>query len=86
MVTRHLLVTSPPALVLALMTQCLECITPVIDYIESQFKKITTFESMNEAEMVNLLSGNGGSQVDVVLYVISNSKCGLLVYPAGSNK
>ncbi|KAH7360393.1 Septin-domain-containing protein [Rhexocercosporidium sp. MPI-PUGE-AT-0058] len=53
-------------------TSCLECITPVVDYIESQFKKVTTFEGMNESEMVNLLSGSGGSQVDVVLYLISN--------------
>ncbi|KAK0109918.1 hypothetical protein ONS95_002589 [Cadophora gregata] len=53
-------------------TSCLECITPVIDYIESQFKKVSSFEGMSEPEMVNLLSGNGGSQVDVVLYVVSN--------------
>ncbi|KAH9223858.1 Septin-domain-containing protein [Leptodontidium sp. 2 PMI_412] len=53
-------------------TSCLECITPVVDYIESQFKKVTTLEGMNEPEMVNLLSGNGGSQVDLVLYVVSN--------------
>lgn len=45
-----------------------------MDYIESQFKKVTTLEGMNEPEMVNLLSGNGGSQVDLVLYVVSNSK------------
>ncbi|EKD20858.1 uncharacterized protein L3040_000962 [Drepanopeziza brunnea f. sp. 'multigermtubi'] len=51
---------------------CLECITPVIDYIECQFKKVTTLDGMSEPEMVNLLSGNGGSQVDVVLYVIYN--------------
>lgn len=48
--------------------------TPVVDYVESQFKRVTSFEGMSETEMVNLLSGNGGSQVDVVLYVISNSK------------
>ncbi|PVH88959.1 hypothetical protein DL98DRAFT_508809 [Cadophora sp. DSE1049] len=53
-------------------TSCLECITPVVDYIESQFKKVTSFEGMSEPEMINLLSGNGGSQVDVVLYVVSN--------------
>merc|ERR1711939_1208861 len=53
-------------------TSCLECITPVVEYIESQFKKVTSFDGMSEPEMVNLLSGNGGSQVDVVLYVVSN--------------
>lgn len=45
----------------------------MVDYIESHFKKIATFEGLSESEMVNMLSGNGGSQVDVVLYVISNS-------------
>lgn len=45
-----------------------------MEYIESQFKKVTSFDGMSEPEMVNLLSGNGGSQVDVVLYVVSNSK------------
>ncbi|CAL3964936.1 unnamed protein product [Diplocarpon coronariae] len=54
-------------------TSCLECITPVIDYIESQFKKATALDGMSESEMLNLLSGNGGSQVDVVLYVIFNT-------------
>ncbi|CZT02009.1 probable cell division control protein CDC12 [Rhynchosporium agropyri] len=53
-------------------TSCLECITPVIDYLESQYKKVMTLEDMGQAEMINLLSGNGGSQVDVVLYLISS--------------
>ena len=54
--------------------QCLECITPVVDYVESHFKKTSSFEGLSDSEMVNMLSGNGGSQVDVVLYVISNSR------------
>lgn len=58
----------------ALMVQFLECITPVVDYVESHFKKATTLDGMSAPEMVNLLSGNGGSQVDAVLYVISHSK------------
>jgi len=53
-------------------TSCLECITPVVNYVESHFKKASTFEGLSEPEIVNMLSGNGGSQVDVVLYVISN--------------
>ncbi|KAI6246038.1 Septin [Erysiphe necator] len=50
----------------------LERISCVVDYIESQFKKLSTFEGPSESEMINLLSGNGGSQVDVVFYLISN--------------
>jgi hypothetical protein len=52
----------------------MECITPTIDYVESHFKKTSKFEGLSEPETINLLSGNGGSQVDVVLYVISNRK------------
>jgi hypothetical protein len=45
----------------------------VVDYVESHFKKTSNFEGLSELEIVNMLSGNGGSQVDVVLYIISNS-------------
>lgn len=45
----------------------------MVDYVESHFKKTSNFEGLSELEMVNMLSGNGGSQVDVVLYIISNS-------------
>lgn len=50
----------------------LECASSVIDYIEAQFRKISTFNGLSESEMINMLSGNGGAQVDVVLYLISN--------------
>lgn len=54
--------------------QYLECISPVVEYMESHFKKAMSLDSMTESNMVNLLSGNGGSQVDLVLYAIHNSK------------
>lgn len=53
-------------------TSCLECITPVVDYIESHFRKASAFEGLSESEMANMISGNGGPQVDLVLYVIMN--------------
>jgi hypothetical protein len=56
----------------------MECITPIIDYVESQFKKTSAFENLGEPETINMLSGNGGSQVDAVLYIISNSNPPLL--------
>lgn len=52
----------------------MECITPVVEYIESHFRKASAFEGLTESEMVNMLSGNGGPQVDLVFYVIMNSK------------
>ncbi|KAH6667946.1 Septin-domain-containing protein [Halenospora varia] len=51
-------------------TSCLECITPVVEYIESHLKKATSPEAMSEGDMISMLSGNGGTQVDLVLYVI----------------
>ncbi|RDL40779.1 p-loop containing nucleoside triphosphate hydrolase [Venustampulla echinocandica] len=51
-------------------TSCLECITPVIDYMESHLRKATSPENISESDMISMLSGNGGSQVDLVLYVI----------------
>jgi hypothetical protein len=52
----------------------MECITPVINYIESHLKKAISLENMSESDMIGMLSGNGGSQVDLVLYVIQHSK------------
>ncbi|TVY51153.1 Septin-5 [Lachnellula cervina] len=52
-------------------TSCLECITPVVDYVESHFKKATSLDTLSEPDMISMLSGNGGSQVDLVLYVIT---------------
>ncbi|RKF66791.1 putative heat shock protein [Golovinomyces cichoracearum] len=46
-------------------TSQMECVFSVLDYIESQFKKISTIEGPNESEMINMLCGNGGNQVDL---------------------
>ncbi|KAF7901703.1 uncharacterized protein EAF01_007002 [Botrytis porri] len=53
-------------------TSCLEVITPVVDYIESQFQKVESKDGMTDSDMIHLLGGNGGSQVDVVFYIIVN--------------
>ena len=45
-----------------------------MDYVESHFKKATSLDNASEPEMINMLSGNGGSQVDLVLYVIRHSE------------
>lgn len=42
--------------------------------MESQFKKATALDSASESEMLNMMNGNGGSQVDLVLYVIRHSE------------
>ncbi|ESZ95099.1 hypothetical protein SBOR_4510 [Sclerotinia borealis F-4128] len=53
-------------------TSCLEAISPVVDYIESQFQKVESKDGMTDSDMIHLLGGNGGSQVDVVFYIIIN--------------
>ncbi|TGO54441.1 hypothetical protein BCON_0107g00290 [Botryotinia convoluta] len=53
-------------------TSCLEVISPVVDYIESQFQKVEAKDGMTDCDMIHLLGGNGGSQVDVVFYIIVN--------------
>jgi hypothetical protein len=45
-----------------------------VDYVESHFKKASSLEGTSESDIVNMLSGNGGSQVDLVLYVIHHSE------------
>ena len=49
----------------------MQAIESVIRYIESQV--ISTFAKSNrgESDLVGLLSGSGGSQVDLVLYLVS---------------
>ncbi|KAF3770233.1 hypothetical protein M406DRAFT_246793 [Cryphonectria parasitica EP155] len=50
----------------------MESITPVIRYIESHFEKVQSNASA-DSEMLNMLGGDGGNQVDVALYLIQNN-------------
>jgi hypothetical protein len=62
------------------LDQSMESITPVIRYVESHFEKVQSNASP-DAEMLNMLGGDGGSQVDLVFYLVHKSKLffGLLV-------
>lgn len=51
----------------------METITPVIRYIESHFEKVQSNASP-DPDLLNMLGGDGGNQVDVVLYLIQTSK------------
>ena len=53
--------------------QSMESITPVIRYVESHFEKVQSNASP-DAEMLNMLGGDGGSQVDLVFYLVHKSK------------
>lgn len=51
----------------------LETIDSVIDYAEEQLKRSFS-PSTGDGDIVGLMSGDGGSQVDVVLYLTSQGK------------
>lgn len=55
------------------LEQSMEAITPVIRYVESHFEKVQS-NALTDPDLLNMLGGDGGSQVDVVLYLIQNSK------------
>jgi len=51
-------------------TSCMESITPVVDYVQSHLRRASSIEGMGDSDLISILSGNGGSLVDVVFYVI----------------
>lgn len=58
----------------ALLTtmQSMETITPVIRYVESHFEKVQS-DTATDSDMLSMLGGDGGNQVDAVLYLIQSS-------------
>ena len=51
----------------------MDTITPVASYIESHFRRMSS-NSLSDGDTLNLIGGEGGVQVDVVFYLVSNSK------------
>lgn len=51
----------------------MECIAPVIDYIQLQYER-TASAGLSDGELISMLSGGGGSQIDAVFYVINKSE------------
>ncbi|KAF8545179.1 Septin-domain-containing protein [Trichophaea hybrida] len=51
-------------------TSFLECIEPVVRYVETQFERTQSIISNAERDLISLLSGAGTPQVDIVLYVV----------------
>ena len=54
-------------------TSALENMDSVLQYIEAQMVKTSSIENMNDGDLISLLAGNGGYQVDLVLYLVSKS-------------
>jgi len=63
----------------------MESITPVIHYVESHLEKCSSPAGLSEGDMMSMLSGNGGSLVDVVFYLIPHSEFGLSMAQASAN-
>lgn len=51
-----------------------DSIESVIQYIKMQLEKFPFNHNTYHNELVNMLSGKGGTQVDVVFYMISHGK------------
>ncbi|KAK1780350.1 Septin-domain-containing protein [Copromyces sp. CBS 386.78] len=48
----------------------MDTITPVVQYIESQMQRMNV-NALNDGDMLNMLGGEGGVQIDVVFYLVS---------------
>ena len=53
----------------------MESMQSVLQYIEAQLSKPFSALTASEGDIAGLLSGSGGSQVDVVFYLIAQGKC-----------
>ena len=54
-------------------SSAMETVTPVAQYVESYLQRLCS-PSLGDLELLNLVGGDGGSHVDVVFYLVSNSK------------
>jgi hypothetical protein len=45
---------------------------PCVNYIESYFSRVSS-DTLSDSDLITMLGGDGGCQVDVVLYLISHS-------------
>ena len=55
-------------------TSAAEGMELIFQYIESHIAKSTSTTSMSDGDLLNMLGGNGGTQVDLVLYLIGKGK------------
>jgi hypothetical protein len=49
----------------------MDTITPVVRYIEAHLQRINQ-NFLSDGDVLNLLGGEGGIQVDLVFYMVSN--------------
>ncbi|KAL7626577.1 hypothetical protein AAE478_003349 [Parahypoxylon ruwenzoriense] len=51
-------------------SSAMETIMPCVEYVESHLNRVSS-DALSDSDMLNMLGGNGGFQVDVVFYLIS---------------
>jgi hypothetical protein len=54
----------------------------LVQYIEESFWRNDALAEMTETERLNLLSGNGGTLVDAVLFIFSGGKLTYNISPS----
>lgn len=59
----------PPKLMIYLPFQALETMMPCVEYVESHLNRLSA-DALSDPEMLNMLGGGGGFQVDAVFYMI----------------
>ncbi len=60
-------------LLTAVAVQAMETISRVVQYVESHLHRMSS-NSLPDGDILNLVGGDGGVQVDVVFYMVSNRK------------
>ena len=53
-----------------------EDISRVVSYVESLLYQTTSVMTLDDNDLVGVVSGNGGISVDVVFYLLPPSECG----------
>jgi hypothetical protein len=59
----------------------IDAIQPAVRYVEEQFERMGSLLKLSDGDLMGLMSGAGGSQVDVVFYVLSKGKHSRLLNP-----
>lgn len=59
--------------------QTMDTITPTVHYVESFFERVQANGS-TDPDLLNMLGGDGGNQVDAILYLIKDSMKRFLVF------
>lgn len=59
---------------LALNSSTADGTDSILQYIETQMRKATSASDMSDSDLLGLMSGKGGPQVDVVFYLLQNRK------------